>query len=48
MRTIKQNQYAANLTKHLEIESAERKAMEAARRMARLVGRIGRSQRKEA
>jgi hypothetical protein len=34
---------ASNLTAQLEIEAAERRAFEAAKRMARLVGKIGRS-----
>lgn len=38
------NVNTSNLTKQLEIEAAERLAMEAAKRMARLVGRIGRSE----
>ena len=34
------NVNTSNLTKQLEIEAAERQAMEAAKRMARLVGKL--------
>ena len=38
--TTKKNTNTVNLTKQLELEAAERQAFEAAKRMARLVGKL--------